>query len=60
MNIGQNGVIKMRKGLPAVCVYPRFRCQTTPSELTALASATCWVDVDPEMQNPALIVFFMF
>ena len=58
MNIRQNGVIKMRKGLPAVCVYPRFRCQTTPSELTVPASATCWVDVDPEMQNPALIVFF--
>ena len=58
MNIGQNGVTKMRNGLPAVCAYPRFRCQTTPSELTVPASATCWVDVDPEMQNPALIVFF--
>ena len=59
MKIRQNGAIKMWNGLPVVCAYPRFRCQTTPSELTVPASATCWVDVDPEMQNPAPIVFYV-
>ena len=49
----------MRNGLPAVCAYPRFRCQTTPSELTVPASATCWVDDDREIQNPAPIVFYV-
>ena len=49
----------MRNGLPAVCAYPRSRCQTTPSELTVPASATCWVDDDREIQNRAPIVFFL-